>query len=363
MPFEIDYLQIDCDDASYETLRRMPFGDYKFGIIHFEHDVYIKNEKVREYSRNILKENGYQLIVPDVAINEKDSHEDWWIHPDLVSKEMIDKLKSDKPINFVGTYMFNHKKTFKERTLASIIPNILSLESCGERRKVLIEAMRKNGISKYNINVFKKVEETNIKFRGNENYIKLTPLGVLSSHILTINKWYNETDEEYGLFFEDDVSFDNNEYWNFNFRDFVNALPDNCDAIQLSCIYQVKPDIRVRKRDHLDHGIQAYLLKREYVKKLLDDLIIDNETIRVEEPYYSLSVENYILNEKYGNVYSFPLFNHNVHDFDSTIVEVKDESKNLVDGQSHLAKPSYETVINWWKNTGQNLTLNEIMDL
>lgn len=111
MPYEIDYLQIDCDDDSYETLRRIPFNDYKFGVIHFEHDVYIRDHKIREYSRNILRDQGYVLLVNDVAINETDSHEDWWVHPDIVDPNTIEKLSPRNDINFVGTYMFSHEKS------------------------------------------------------------------------------------------------------------------------------------------------------------------------------------------------------------------------------------------------------------
>ena len=363
MPYEIDYLQIDCDDDSYQTLRRIPFDDFKFAVIHFEHDMYIKEPKIREYSRNILKDNGYVLVVNDVAINEKDSHEDWWVHPDIVDTNTIEKLKSKDAINFVGTYMFRHEKKVSKSLLDSFVPNILSLETCGSRRNKLTDAFNRIGTNKYRMNVFKKIEDTNIDFVGNDNHIELLPLGVFTSHLLTIKKWYDETQEEFGLFFEDDVSFDNMQYWNFSLQEFVSKLPSNCDAIQLSCIYQVDPDIRVRRRDHLDHGIQAYILKRNYAKKLLDDLIVDKKTISVKDPYVSLSVENYIMHEKYGNTYSFPLFNHNVKDFNSTIVGANDNTKNLVNGQSHLAVPSYETVFNWWKNTGSKLTLDQIMEL
>jgi hypothetical protein len=363
MPYEIDYLQIDCDDDSYQTLRRIPFDDYKFAVIHFEHDVYIKEHKIREYSRNILRDRGYVLVVNDVAINETDSHEDWWVHPDIVDSDTIERLKAKDDINFVGTYLFRHEKKVSASPLVGFIPNILSLESCVSRRKILAESFDSIGTNKYRMNVFKKIEDTNIDFVGNEKNIELLPLGVLTSHLLTIKKWYDETQEEYGLFFEDDVSFDNIKYWNFNLQEFVSKLPSNCDAIQLSCIYQVDPDIRVRRRDHIDHGIQAYVLKRKYAQKLLEDLIVDRKTIAVKDPYVSLSVENYIMHEKYGNTYSFPLFNHNVKDFNSTIVDANDNSKNLVDGQSHLAVPSYETVFNWWKHRGSKLTLEQIMEL
>ncbi len=362
MPYEIDYLQIDCDDDSYQTLRRIPFDDYKFAVIHFEHDVYIKEHKIREYSRNILRDRGYVLVVNDVAINETDSHEDWWVHPDIVDSDTIERLKAKDDINFVGTYMFYHEKKHSIKKLCNIVPNVLSLDSCSNRRRILIESMKQNEIFKTRMNVFKRVEETNLSFQGNPDRVRNIAKGCLSSHILTIERWYRETNEEYGLFFEDDVSFDNNQYWNFALQDFIDKLHSDCDAIQLCCVYQVEPDIRVRKRHHLDHGSQAYLLKREYAKKLLDDLLINSNTIKVEDPFISFSVENYIFNEKYGKVYSFPLFNHNVKDFPSTAVDSDTSEKNLVDGQSHLAVPSYNTILNWWKNTGSKLTLNQIME-
>ena len=42
---------------------------------------------------------GYQLVVSNVSVDDKSPFEDWWVHPDLVDNEIIQKLKSHKDIN------------------------------------------------------------------------------------------------------------------------------------------------------------------------------------------------------------------------------------------------------------------------
>ena len=108
-PKEIDYLQIDCDPEhiSYEILTKIPFNEYKFAVITFEHDYYLKKSDVREKSREFLKSKGYELIVSNVSFNKKHSFEDWWVHPDLVDMKRIEKMKSNREINFVEDYFFN----------------------------------------------------------------------------------------------------------------------------------------------------------------------------------------------------------------------------------------------------------------
>lgn len=99
--YHIDYLQIDCDPASisFETLLKIPFETYKFGVITFEHDHYIDEKSdIRNKSRNYLRSLGYTLVVANVGPDKFNSYEDWWVHPDLVDPYMINKMKniSDK---------------------------------------------------------------------------------------------------------------------------------------------------------------------------------------------------------------------------------------------------------------------------
>jgi len=97
----IDYLQLDCDppEVTYNLLRKIPFDEYKFAVITFEHDFYTdSNSKYKDLSREYLISKGYELIVDNVAPDRLCSFEDWWVHPDLVDRSIINsfKLISDK---------------------------------------------------------------------------------------------------------------------------------------------------------------------------------------------------------------------------------------------------------------------------
>jgi hypothetical protein len=108
-PKNIDYLQLDCDppEVTYNLLEKMPFDKYKFAVITFEHDFYTdSNSKYRDLSRKYLISKGYELVVDNIAPDRLCSFEDWWIHPDLVDRNIIDNFKiisnlAKKPTDFM----------------------------------------------------------------------------------------------------------------------------------------------------------------------------------------------------------------------------------------------------------------------
>lgn len=105
----IDYLQVDCEppEVTFEILKRIPFNTHKFAVITFEHDFY-NNPLIKQQSRDFLQSHGYVLIAGDIAYNQVNSYEDWWVHPDLVSKEVIAKMQdTSADIKFVQDYMFD----------------------------------------------------------------------------------------------------------------------------------------------------------------------------------------------------------------------------------------------------------------
>lgn len=104
----IDYLQLDCDptNITYEALLKIPFDKYKFAVITFEHDFYTDDNKYRDLSRKYLISKGYQLVLDNVAPDRLCSFEDWWIHPDLVDKNIVNNFriisnKAKKPTDFM----------------------------------------------------------------------------------------------------------------------------------------------------------------------------------------------------------------------------------------------------------------------
>ncbi len=93
---EIDYLQLDIEPAknTFECLLSIPFEEYKFAVITYEHDYYVDVTKsYREKSRRYLKMMGYELVVNDISPDGISNFEDWWVHPDLVNPKIIKIMK------------------------------------------------------------------------------------------------------------------------------------------------------------------------------------------------------------------------------------------------------------------------------
>ena len=108
-PVNIDYLQIDLDVNNRSTLNTLEllnntvFDKYKFATITFEHDIYSGNYfNTQEISRNIFAERGYILVFPDVSVfweGDYKKFEDWYVHPDLIDKELIAKFKTTNSLS------------------------------------------------------------------------------------------------------------------------------------------------------------------------------------------------------------------------------------------------------------------------
>ena len=82
------------------------FNTYKFAVITFEHDIYTGNYfDTREKSRLIFNERGYLRVFPDIHCrhNPLVVFEDWYVHPELVDMDYINKLIS----NNINQYVHN----------------------------------------------------------------------------------------------------------------------------------------------------------------------------------------------------------------------------------------------------------------
>jgi hypothetical protein len=110
-PSVIDYLQLDCEppETTYNILLSIPFEEYKFAVITFEHDYYADSYRMyRELSRMFLRSHGYELVVGDIAPDEKSNFEDWWVHPDLIDNDILVRMKCyNGQINNAEKYLFS----------------------------------------------------------------------------------------------------------------------------------------------------------------------------------------------------------------------------------------------------------------
>ena len=99
----LSYLQIDLDVNNKSTLDTLTllsttvFDKYKFATITFEHDIYTGNYfNTQSASRSIFSENGYILVFDNVSVFWEGGYkpfEDWYVHPDLVDMDYINKIK------------------------------------------------------------------------------------------------------------------------------------------------------------------------------------------------------------------------------------------------------------------------------
>lgn len=118
----IDYLQVDIEPGTYECLLNIPFDDYKFAVITYEHDHYIDGTKtLRDKSRQFLQSKGYLLAVNDLSVDGECSFEDWWVHPEVVDPKILEIMLSNKTNgNNIGEYMFIDNSS-KEQTKNTVV--------------------------------------------------------------------------------------------------------------------------------------------------------------------------------------------------------------------------------------------------
>jgi len=91
-PRIIDYLSIDCDPGrvTFEILQRLPWDQYRFRIITFEHECHAEGPDIKLKSREFLSGLGYQLMVNNISDQGiACDYEDWWAHPELIEPEKI----------------------------------------------------------------------------------------------------------------------------------------------------------------------------------------------------------------------------------------------------------------------------------
>jgi len=104
-PANLNYLQIDVEADNKSTLDTIKlfdnsvFDHYKFGTVTFEHDIYRGDFfDTRSISREIFLKRGYVRLFSDVCVwvyNTWCPYEDWYVHPDIIDNDLIQKILSD----------------------------------------------------------------------------------------------------------------------------------------------------------------------------------------------------------------------------------------------------------------------------
>ena len=170
--------------------------------------------------------------------------------------------------------------------------------------------------------------------------------GCVISHLKAIKHWYETKDEDYGFFCEDDLSLETVQYWDFDWEEFIKKIPEDAECVQIFTIRSDYDTFELRQRYWDDWGATAYIITRDYAKKLIDTYVRE-DSFHLELPNAEVMplIEN-ILFASVGKSYTCPLFVEEIK-FQSTFVG-KDDDVN--DGQKKNHYVAHQKVIDFWKS-------------
>jgi tetratricopeptide (TPR) repeat protein len=359
----IDYLQLDIEPAknTYECMLKIPFDSVKFRVITYEHDYYADiTRSYKQKSRDFLKSKGYILVANDISPDGICTFEDWWVHPDFIDPKILKIMTdvSDK-VKAIEKYMLISDA--KDNGKLSGLPTIhcVSLEESVDRRANLEKWLNTYNITDYVPHIFKRFEEYNHTLVGNlVESLSEHSKGPVTSHLCLLKELYEKYDDEYFFIAEDDLSLEPVQYWNFTWKEFVNKLPDDWKCVQLSVIREYRCNHYHFNRRYCGDWLAAsYIIKREHIKYLLDKHY-SSDTFTLDLDVNIIPVVEQVLFPSYlPGIYTVPLFAEDCYNTVSTLSGIL----TLENNQGHFHHDSYDDVINWWKNTGQNVNLEDIM--
>jgi hypothetical protein len=196
--------------------------------------------------------------------------------------------------------------------------------------------------------------------------------GTNTSFLNMLKQWYDQADEQIGLFCDDDISFESVDCWNFTWQDFLDHLPENWQCVQLirvnvwepNLTYHSRveiPNLKIRSRPWDDFG-SSFLCNRKYAKKLLDRHVKGEGHYDFSIPFQSNPSEflhpiaEHLLFREIDDtaVYNVPLL----------LESQQFESDNHPgSGKRYLHAKSYEYYSGLWKSYGKDLPIQQLMKL
>jgi hypothetical protein len=104
--------------------------------------------------------------------------------------------------------------------------------------------------------------------------LTLPEIACTFAHLLTLQRYLNESDAPVALILEDDVDLSICERWNFTLREFLDRVPVSWDCIQL-VNSQVNQTPQWHARGNNDWGTVAYLITRDFAAELVRAHLLD----------------------------------------------------------------------------------------
>ena len=259
--------------------------------------------------------------------------------------------KTNWNIQQIDDQHYYAEKIYSGKLLEFPTAYYMSLEESQDRRDNLERQFSEYGVKLKPV-ISKRFHESDDVVTGKYvHQLNEGTKGCAVSHLRAIKDWYENTNENYAFFCEDDLSLETVEYWDFTWKEFVEKLPSDWDCVQLLTVRNNFDTFELRERYWDDWGATAYIIKRDYAKKIIDNYCHEN-SYHLEIPNTEVMplIEN-ILFTTIGKTYTIPLFVENI-DFKSTFVGKDDD---VDEGQKNNHYRASKEVLDWWKSKSKKV--------
>lgn len=157
--------------------------------------------------------------------------------------------------------------------------NYINLQESVDRRDFMERQFEDYGITKYKAFTVQRYDEYKDSCKVSGPYVgSVNHHGTNITFLRCIKNWLDSTDEDYGIFLEDDTSFETSKYWSFTWSEFVKSLPENWEVVQIIRLNDWSdgrsPKLSCRPREWDDWGATC-MMKRDYAKKLISAYMIN----------------------------------------------------------------------------------------
>lgn len=174
--------------------------------------------------------------------------------------------------------------------------------------------------------------------------VRKVEVATTMSHIKAIKYWIDNSDTDYAIFCEDDLSFDTVQYWGWNWQEFIDSINIDFDVIQLSITQFSNPKFILHKKRNNEYSANVYILKRNHAIEIIKRMFKENKYYISGDRANSVADHDVIFGYT-DKCYSCGLFTYDINLFSDT----------NPDGKS-LRKTSMIKTMEFWKNSNIKLS-------
>lgn len=195
---------------------------------------------------------------------------------------------------------------------------VINMERSTNRKEYIVDHFNKYAVSDYTfVNGIDGSKEDLNQLINNLDQLTVSKneISCGMSHLKAIGQWLKESDSEYAIIMEDDVSLETVDFWNFTWNDFIGSVDKKYDILQLAITNNFRINPRLHLREFLDWCAAVYLIKRPFAENLVNKYKVNDKYTFSRNRLYSVP-EGVVYTG--SQCYSIPLFTYTTQ-FESSL--------------------------------------------